>query len=65
MTEHEKNESRIPFTWMGLPVEGLAREELLEVIAWCASEIKALHAELDRWRESGDPIKYLQSIRVD
>lgn len=58
-------EMPIPVTWMGLPVESLAREELLEVIVWCASEIKALHTELDRWREIGDPIKYLQSIRTD
>jgi hypothetical protein len=50
-------------TWLGRPVDELTREELLEVVEWCWREILSLREDRDRWRESGDSLKYLMAGR--
>lgn len=47
--------------WKGRPVDELTREELLEVVEWCGREIEFLRADRDRWRSSGDSLKYLMA----
>jgi hypothetical protein len=49
--------------WMGRPMDELTREELLDVIAYCGCEIQSLRGDRDRWRQSGDAIKYLMAGR--
>lgn len=51
------------FIWMGRPMEELTRDELLEAVEWCGREIQSLRADRDRWRESGDALKYLMAGR--
>lgn len=36
-------------TWLGRPIEDLTREELIEAMRYCASEIKSLHEALGDW----------------
>jgi hypothetical protein len=48
---------------MGRPIEELTREELLEVVEWLWGDIQSLRSDRDRWRESGDAIKYMLSGR--
>ncbi|MFN7610083.1 MAG: hypothetical protein ACK5QX_03975 [bacterium] len=54
---------RLVSTWFGRPIDELTREELLEVVEWCGREILSLRADRDRWRESGDSLKYLMAGR--
>lgn len=54
---------RLVSTWMGRPMTDLSRDELLEVVEWCGREMQSMRADRDRWRESGDAIKYLMAGR--
>ena len=49
--------------WMGRPMDELTREELLAVIEYCGREIQTLRGDRERWRQSGDAIKYLMAGR--
>jgi hypothetical protein len=46
-------------TWKGRMLETLSREELIEIINWLRREAETLREDRDRWRQSGDVIKYL------
>ena len=48
-------------TWYGRPVQDLSREELLQVVEYCGAEIQKLTTDRNRWRQSGDPVKYLMA----
>lgn len=54
---------RLVSQWMGRPMDELTREELLEVVEWCGRDIERLRGDRDRWRESGDALKYLMAGR--
>jgi hypothetical protein len=47
--------------WMGRRIDELDKNELLEVVNYCAAEIEAIRADRDRWREAGDAAKYLMN----
>lgn len=46
-------------SWMGIPVDQLDKDELIKVVEWCGQEIQRLQKDRDRWRDAGDPLKYL------
>jgi hypothetical protein len=48
-------------TWCGRPVHELSREELLQVVEYCGTEIQKLTIDRNRWMQSGDPLKYLMA----
>lgn len=48
--------------WKGRPMTELSRDELLEVIDWCAEEMQGLRKDRDRWFQAGDPLKYLMQV---
>jgi hypothetical protein len=48
-------------TWFGRPIQDLSREELLKVVEHCGEEIQKLTSDRNRWRQSGDPVKYLMA----
>jgi hypothetical protein len=48
-------------TWYGRPVNELSREELLQVVEYCGTEIQKLTTDRNRWMQSGDPVKYLMA----
>jgi hypothetical protein len=60
ITETTSNTSQVS-TWCGRPVTELSREELLEVIEYCGTEIQRLTDDRNRWRQSGDALKYLMA----
>ena len=51
------------YHWMGRPINELTREELLDVVDRCRLEIESLRGDRDRWRQSGDALKYLMAGR--
>ena len=46
-------------TWKGKEIDTLSREELIEAVSWLSREMQTLREDRDRWRQSGDVIKYL------
>jgi hypothetical protein len=48
-------------TWYGRHVQDLSREELLQVVEYCGAEIQKLTTDRNRWKQSGDPVKYLMA----
>ena len=47
------------WAWKGRPMETLKREELLEAVEYLCQENLALREDRDRWRQSGNAIKYM------
>ena len=54
-------EQKASRTWKGRPMETLEREELLEAVEYLCRENLALREDRDRWRQSGNAIKYMLS----
>lgn len=52
-------DNRESFTVFGTPVENLSREELIEALRLVALELQNVRTERNRWKEAGDPLKYL------
>lgn len=50
-------------TWMGQKLEDLSKEELIKAIEYSAKEIERLQQDRDRWRNSGDTLKYLMQAK--
>jgi hypothetical protein len=48
-------------TWCGRPIHDLSREELLQVVEYCGTELQKLTTDRNRWMQSGDPVKYLMA----
>jgi cell division ATPase FtsA len=59
-TETRSNTVQVA-TWFGRPIQDLSHEELLKVVEHCGEEILKLTSDRDRWRQSGDPVKYLMA----
>ena len=47
---HCPTEMKMTATWEGRPIEDLSREELIEALNWCASEIQRLMKEKEHER---------------
>lgn len=46
-------------TWLGQKLSDLSKQELIEALEYAVKEIEKLRQDRDRWRNSGDPLKYL------
>lgn len=55
----QTEQTNMVHTWMGRPIKKLSREDLLKVVDYLSLDNQKLLEDRDKWRKSGDPLKYL------